>query len=186
MAMEALGRSPPIAGLKTTETSLQRMMWLAALRWVLAASGSWQNQMLVLLGGPADFLFRIPLFIVYPMSSHSCHTSLSLFDRLECLLSFCAKIFHSSPLWSFVQSCQVASWRDWGSLWGVHSLPLFLDTRMTFSKQSQEFLSLLWDSQCAFEGSGVGSCPTLTSSHPWPLFLHLMLIELDFLPCTAF
>ena len=43
------------------------------------------------------FFFRIPLSIVCPVSSHSCHTSLSLFDALECLQSFCAKFSPSTP-----------------------------------------------------------------------------------------
>ena len=71
---------------------------------------------------------------------------------------------------------------------GVHSLPPVLDTRGTFSKHTQEFLfSLLWSSLSAFEGSAVGSCPTVVSSHPRTSpFLHIALLEPGFLQFTVF
>jgi hypothetical protein len=104
MAMEAQGRSPPIAGLKTMETNLQRTMWLAVLRWVLAACGSWQNQMLGCRGVfsgylcpslPATYPATVSLFIFILTGGVGGVVS-NKPERPEWLLSFCVKFYHST------------------------------------------------------------------------------------------
>lgn len=138
--MEAPERSPPIAVLKTTETSLQRTMWLAALRWVLAACGSLPNWKLVLSGGPAGVSSRIPLFTVGTMPSRCCHTSLSLWQN-RTLPSFHAKTYHSTWL-VFCVNVSDEALKRFGVVRCAH--PSFIPRyQSNIFKQTQEFVTFL-------------------------------------------